>query len=112
LIGWFEVQSGVGFKRKTELFQIKEIQRDKKQMIQIEHLMSLESRKKYNGNVIGDEIEISISQKKIKLFNCSKPVFWLEEKQTVAKVRQFSSKEAYQKALKTSFSSIKWCFDQ
>jgi len=110
LIGWFEVRSGVGLSQKIDLLQVKEIIRDKKQVIQIEHLLNLKSRKKCEGGAIGDEIEVI--EKNIKLLDCSKSTFWLDEKQKVVKVRLFSSREAYQKALKRSFPFIDWHFDQ
>lgn len=110
MIGWFEVRSGIGFKRKIDLFQIKEIQKDKERKIQIEHLISLNTRDKNVGSVVGDEIEIS--ENNIKLFDCGKLIFWLEENKKLVKVRLFPSELAYQAALKRSFPTIKWHFDQ
>lgn len=110
MIGYFEVHTGAGFNRKTDLFQIKEAQEDKKHRIVIEHIMTLQTRMKKGGSISGSELEIEIIKGKLKLFDGSKLVFWLEEKQRLAKIRLFASKELYEEATRITFPNVKWQF--
>lgn len=110
MIGWFEVYTIIGSHTKTDLFQIKEVQENKERRILIKHLMTLPVRTGESQPVSGDELEITGGR--LRLLDCGKLIFWLEDRQRLGRIKLFSSKKSYQKSLKISFHFIEWHFDQ